>query len=107
MLVNYQCSEDTANLAVIDNKGKAPVEILNNLVSRVRTPVSEGPISFNHKHGLIGILCQTILLIQHTQIVQAPQKQTVYIIETTEQPEVKKHPKMLISIQRQSNYLRS
>lgn len=100
MLVSYQCSEDTADLAVIDNKSKAPIKILNNLVSRVRTPVSEGPISFDHKHGLIGILYQTILLIQRTQIVQVPQKQTVYIIKTTEQPE-KITPNML-SISKQS-----
>ena len=60
---SYQCSEDTANLAVIDNKGKAPIEILNNLISRVRTSVPEGPISLNHKHSLSGILSQTILLI--------------------------------------------
>ena len=81
----YECSEDVSNFAIIDNEGKSAIEILHDLICRVRSTITKCLISFNHKHGLVRLL-YTILFIQGTQIPQAPQENTVYVIHPTKQP---------------------
>lgn len=82
----YQCSENSSRFAVINNKGKASFKILNNLIRRVGTTVPKSPVSFDHKHGLIGPLWEAILSNLGTQVVQAPHKHTIYVIKRTKQP---------------------
>lgn len=84
----HQRNKDGTSFAIIDNKSKASIKILDNLISRVWTPITKSPISFDNKHGLVSPLCQTILPIQYTQVVQAPQEQAVYILKPTKQPEI-------------------
>lgn len=66
---SYRCQEDSLSSGVDDHEPVVAVEVLEDLISRVRPAVAEGPVRLDHEHGLVGYLGQAVLSDETAKVV--------------------------------------
>lgn len=49
----YQCSKNSADFAIVNNKGETSLQFLHDLIGWIRAPVAKCPVGFDQKHGLV------------------------------------------------------
>lgn len=60
----YICAKDDVGLMVVDDKGEGSVEVLDDLICRIRTAIAKRPVSLDDKQSLVGFMAKAILVDQ-------------------------------------------
>lgn len=83
----YQSSKHSASLIIVNDKRKGSVEVLEDLIGRVRPAVTKSAVCLDHQHGLVGELgTEPVLRSERAQVTQAAHKHAIHFIQATEQP---------------------
>lgn len=86
--MTHQRREDGAGFGVVDDESEGSVEVLEDLVGRVRRPVAERPISLDHQHRFVRALRHPVLPYQAAYIVHSSREDTIYLVHATEIPAI-------------------
>lgn len=70
MIETYRSDEESGGGLVEDDEGEIAAEMADDVARRVRSPVTEGLVSFDHQNHLVRRFGQAVLLPQTPQIVQ-------------------------------------
>lgn len=73
---------------VIQYERKLPIDVSHNMVSRIRTSVPQGSVSLYYNANFISCLCQPILLLQGSYVLNMPLEQAENVIHDREKPSV-------------------
>lgn len=60
----YKCAEDDVGLMIVNDKGVGSIEVLDDLICRIRTAIAKCPISLDDEQSLVGLMAKTILVDQ-------------------------------------------
>lgn len=71
---------------VIENKCKLPLDVSHNLISRIRTSISQSSVCFNNDDHFIGCLVQSILLLEKRNILNVALEQAKNVVHNRKQP---------------------
>ena len=86
VIFTYSSHEYRTGRAIIQHKREFPLQISDDLICRVRSPVPQGSVSLDDEVDLGRAFAQPVLLLQHGDVLDRALEYAEYVVDDTEQP---------------------